>query len=43
MLRMGIRLMVRVCFGIMDLMNFKCSIDLINDSDSKMFKLVVIL
>ncbi len=43
MLRMGIRPMVRACFGNMNSMNPKRSIYSINEGDSKMFKLVAIL
>ncbi|HEG0619232.1 TPA: putative AB5 enterotoxin ADP-ribosylating subunit YtxA [Yersinia enterocolitica] len=43
MLRMGIRPMVRACFGSMDSINFKRSLNPINNSHGKMFKLVAIL
>ncbi|HDL6961809.1 TPA: putative AB5 enterotoxin ADP-ribosylating subunit YtxA [Yersinia enterocolitica] len=43
MLRMGLRPMVRACFGHMDSINSKRSIDSINSSHGTMFNLAVIL
>ncbi|HGA2074548.1 TPA: putative AB5 enterotoxin ADP-ribosylating subunit YtxA [Yersinia enterocolitica] len=43
MLRMGIRPMIRACFGSMDSVNLKRSIDSIYSSHGKIFKLVAIL
>lgn len=43
MLRMGIRPMIRACFGSMDSIGFKRSINLDNKANGKMFKMVAIL
>ncbi|EPA3165625.1 putative AB5 enterotoxin ADP-ribosylating subunit YtxA [Yersinia enterocolitica] len=43
MLRMGIRPMIRACFGSMDSISFKRSLDSIYSGHGKMFKLVAIL
>lgn len=43
MMRMGIRPMIRACFGSMDSISFKRSINLNDEAHGKMFKLVAIL
>lgn len=43
MLRMGIRPMIRACFGSMDSISFKRNIDLNNKGNDKMFNLIVVL
>lgn len=43
MLRMGMRPMIRACFGSMDSINFKRSIDSVYSAHGKMFKMVAIL
>ncbi|WP_174847710.1 putative AB5 enterotoxin ADP-ribosylating subunit YtxA [Yersinia artesiana] len=43
MLRMGIRPMIRACFGSMDSIDFKRSIKLNKKGNNKMFKMIVVL